>query len=62
MKFDRGYPAPFWTTRVTPNAMIMCPCVGGFSHDQAEEITPDWAGAGTDVRFHAVLDVAGAVR
>jgi N-carbamoyl-L-amino-acid hydrolase len=41
--------------------MIMCPCVGGLSHNEAEEISPDWAAAGTDVLFHAVCDVAGVV-
>jgi N-carbamoyl-L-amino-acid hydrolase len=42
--------------------MIMCPCVSGLSHNEAEEITPDLAAAGTGVLFHAVLEVAGAVR
>jgi N-carbamoyl-L-amino-acid hydrolase len=50
-----------WTARVAPTVMIMCPCVGGLSHNEAEEITPDWAAAGTDVLFHAVLEVAEVV-
>jgi len=41
--------------------MIMCPCVGGLSHNEAEEISPEWAAAGTDVMLHAVLNVAGVV-
>lgn len=47
--------------RVAPTAMIMCPCVGGLSHNEAEEISQEWATAGTDVLFHAVLETAGIV-
>jgi N-carbamoyl-L-amino-acid hydrolase len=41
--------------------MVMCPCVGGLSHNEAEEISPQWATAGTDVLFHAVLETAQIV-
>ena len=47
-----------WINRVAPTAMIMCPCVDGLSHNEAEEIFPEWAGAGADVLLHAVLDKA----
>lgn len=47
-----------WINDVCPTAMIMCPCVGGLSHNEAEDISPEWAAAGTDVLFHAVLDTA----
>ncbi|KGB80956.1 allantoate amidohydrolase [Rhodovulum sp. NI22] len=50
-----------WINKVAPTAMIMCPCVGGLSHNEAEEITPEWAAAGTDVLFHAVLETAEIV-
>ena len=50
-----------WINRVAPTVMIMCPCVGGLSHNEAEEISPQWAAAGTDVLLHAVLEVAGVV-
>ena len=50
-----------WINRVAPTVMIMCPCVGGLSHNEAEEITPDWAAKGTDVLFHAVVETAGIV-
>ena len=50
-----------WINRVAPTGMVMCPCVGGLSHNEAEEISPEWAAAGTDVLLHAVLDVAGVV-
>jgi len=47
-----------WINRVAPTAMIMCPCVDGLSHNEAEEITKDWATAGADVLLHAVLETA----
>lgn len=47
-----------WINRVAPTAMIMCPCVDGLSHNEAEEISPEWAAAGTDVLLHAVLETA----
>lgn len=50
-----------WINRVAPTAMIMCPCVDGLSHNEAEEITPEWAAAGTDVLLHAVLETAEVV-
>jgi N-carbamoyl-L-amino-acid hydrolase len=48
-----------WINRVAPTAMIMCPCVDGLSHNEAEEISPEWAAAGADVLFHAVTEIAG---
>jgi N-carbamoyl-L-amino-acid hydrolase len=50
-----------WINRVAPTAMVMCPCVGGLSHNEAEEISQDWAKAGTDVLFHAVVETAELV-
>ncbi len=50
-----------WINRVAPTVMIMCPCVDGLSHNEAEKISPEWAAAGTDVLLHAVLDVAQVV-
>ena len=50
-----------WINRVAPTVMVMCPCVGGLSHNEAEEISPEWAAAGTDVMLHAVMQVAGVV-
>lgn len=50
-----------WINKVAPTAMIMCPCVDGLSHNEAEEISKDWAVAGTDVMLHAVLEVADIV-
>jgi len=50
-----------WAARVAPSTMIMCPCVGGLSHNEAEEISRDWAAAGADVLFHAVVETAEIV-
>ena len=50
-----------WVNDVAPTAMIMCPCVDGLSHNEAEEISKDWAAAGTDVLLHAVLETAQVV-
>ena len=50
-----------WINRVAPTAMIMCPCVDGLSHNEAEEITMDWASSGANVLFHAVLETAEIV-
>ncbi|AVW91425.1 Zn-dependent hydrolase [Celeribacter baekdonensis] len=50
-----------WINDVAPTAMIMCPCVDGLSHNEAEEISPAWAAAGTDVLLHAVLETAQIV-
>lgn len=46
---------------VAPTVMIMCPCEGGLSHNEAEKISPEWAAAGTDVLLHSLLEVAEVV-
>ncbi|MZR15189.1 hydantoinase/carbamoylase family amidase [Maritimibacter sp. DP07] len=50
-----------WINQVAPTAMIMCPCVDGLSHNEAEEISKEWATAGADVLFHAALETAEIV-
>jgi len=50
-----------WINDVAPTAMVMCPCVDGLSHNEAEEISPDWAAAGANVLFHAVVETAEIV-
>ena len=50
-----------WAAAMAPTTMIMCPCVNGISHNEAEEISPEWAAAGTDVLLHAVLETAEIV-
>jgi N-carbamoyl-L-amino-acid hydrolase len=41
--------------------MIMCPCVDGLSHNEAENISKEWAQAGADVLLRAVLETAEIV-
>ncbi|MDT8344907.1 MAG: Zn-dependent hydrolase [Thermohalobaculum sp.] len=50
-----------WVNRVAPTAMVMCPCKDGLSHNEAEEITPEWAEKGANVLFHAVVETAEIV-
>ena len=50
-----------WINRVAPAAMVMCPCVDGLSHNEAEEISREWAAAGANVLLHAVLETAEIV-
>lgn len=50
-----------WINRVYPTTMVMCPCVDGLSHNEAEEISKDWAEAGANVLMHAVLETAEIV-
>ncbi|MBV7380209.1 Zn-dependent hydrolase [Maritimibacter dapengensis] len=50
-----------WINQVAPTSMIMCPCVDGLSHNEAEDISKEWATAGADVMFHAALETAEIV-
>ena len=50
-----------WINRVAPTAMVMCPCVDGLSHNEAEEISKEWARNGANVLMHAVVETAGVV-
>jgi N-carbamoyl-L-amino-acid hydrolase len=50
-----------WMNRLFPTTMVMCPCVDGLSHNEAEEISPDWAEKAANVLFHAVLETAEIV-
>ncbi len=50
-----------WINQVAPTAMVMCPCVDGLSHNEAEEISKEWAAAGADVLMHAVVETAEIV-
>ncbi len=50
-----------WVNRVAPTAMIMCPCVDGLSHNEAEDISKEWATAGAEVLMHAVVETAEIV-
>ena len=50
-----------WINRIAPTAMVMCPCVDGLSHNEAEEISKEWATAGANVLMRAVVETAGIV-
>jgi N-carbamoyl-L-amino-acid hydrolase len=50
-----------WAAKVAPATMVMCPCVDGLSHNEAEDISKEWAEAGANVLFHAVVETAGLV-
>ena len=50
-----------WVNKIAPTSMVMCPCVDGLSHNEAEDISKEWATAGADVLFHAVVETAEIV-
>jgi N-carbamoyl-L-amino-acid hydrolase len=50
-----------YIARVAPTAMIFTPCVGGVSHNETEDIKPEWSTAGANVLMHAVLEKAEIV-
>jgi N-carbamoyl-L-amino-acid hydrolase len=50
-----------WINKVAPTSMIMCPCVDGLSHNEAEDISKEWAVAGAEVLMHAVVETAEIV-
>ncbi|MAM10046.1 MAG: Zn-dependent hydrolase [Rhizobiaceae bacterium] len=50
-----------WAAKVAPATMVMCPCVNGLSHNEAEDISKEWATAGADVLLRAVLKTAEIV-
>ena len=42
-----------------PTSMIFIPCVDGISHNEVEDIKPEWATAGANVMLQAILEKAG---
>ncbi|MDP9504882.1 Zn-dependent hydrolase [Pseudomonas protegens] len=47
--------------RYCPTAMVFIPCVGGLSHNEAEDVLPEDVSQGADVLLNAVLARAGRV-
>lgn len=47
--------------RYCPTAMVFIPCVGGLSHNEAEDVSPEDVSQGADVLLNAVLARAGRV-
>ncbi|MEQ1647786.1 MAG: Zn-dependent hydrolase [Hyphomicrobiaceae bacterium] len=50
-----------YLARVCPAAMIFVPCVGGISHNEAEDCKPQWVTNGANVLLQAVLAKAEIV-
>jgi N-carbamoyl-L-amino-acid hydrolase len=50
-----------YMARVTPTSMIFTPCVDGVSHNESEDIKPEWSTAGANVLLHAALEKAEIV-
>ncbi len=44
-----------------PAGMVFTPCIDGISHNEAEDMTKDWAEAGGSVLLHAALELAEVV-
>ena len=54
MASGAGHDAAY-IARVTPTTMIVVPCLGGISHNEAESTTLEECGAGSQVLLNAVL-------
>jgi N-carbamoyl-L-amino-acid hydrolase len=50
-----------YMARVCPTAMIFTPCIGGISHNEVEDMKPEWAEAGANVLLQAALEKAEIV-
>ena len=48
-----------YLSKVAPTSMVFVPCVGGISHNEIEDATPEWIEAGANVLLHAMLGRAG---
>jgi beta-ureidopropionase / N-carbamoyl-L-amino-acid hydrolase len=47
-----------YLAKVAPTSMVFVPCVGGISHNEIEDATPEWIEAGANVLLHAMLERA----
>lgn len=47
-----------YLARVAPTAMLFCPCKGGISHNEIEDITERWAEQGANVLLRAMAATA----
>lgn len=50
-----------YVAMVAPAAMIFTPCIGGISHNESEDMKPEWATSGANVLLEAVLQKAEVV-
>ena len=46
---------------VAPTSMVFIPCIDGISHNEIEDVKPEWITAGANVVLSAILDKAEAV-
>lgn len=44
-----------YVARIAPTAMIFVPCIGGISHNEIEDATPEWIAAGAQVLLQAIM-------
>jgi len=47
-----------YLAKVAPTSMIFIPCIDGISHNEIEDVKPEWITAGADVLLRAVLEKA----
>lgn len=47
-----------YLANVAPTSMVFIPCIDGISHNEIEDIKPQWATAGANVVLHAMLEKA----
>lgn len=47
-----------YLAQVAPTSMVFVPCVGGISHNEIEDATPEWIEAGANVLLHAMVERA----
>ena len=55
-----GHDACF-IAKAAPTSMVFIPCIGGLSHNEEEDIEPEWASAGANVMLQVIVDKAGRV-
>ena len=53
-----GHDACF-IAHAAPTSMVFIPCIDGISHNEVEDIEPEWSTAGANVMFRAMLSKAG---
>lgn len=47
-----------YISKIAPASMIFIPCEKGISHNEAENIQPEWAEKGANVLLHSILSTA----
>jgi beta-ureidopropionase / N-carbamoyl-L-amino-acid hydrolase len=47
-----------YLAKVAPTSMVFVPCIGGISHNEIEDATPEWIEAGANVLLHAMVERA----